>query len=287
MTSIPFKAYLELTKPRIAVMVLVTTAFGYILAAGGIPEPWTFFILLVGTAGVGGGASALNQYLEREVDGQMHRTRQRPLPAGVLSPGAALYFGVVLVMGGCLLLLWKVNILTAFLALQSTFLYVLVYTPMKRLSWWNTSVGAIPGAIPPLMGWAGATGHLAPAAWVLFFILYFWQHPHFFAIAWIYREDYARGGFKMLPVVHPDGKATGRQAIGFSILLIAVSIMPTLLGISGYLYGIGALACGLVMLAYSIMFSVKKSDWAARKLLRVSLVYLPLIFVLISIDMAF
>ena len=218
-----FSAYLELTKPRIAVMVLVMAALGYYLGTvqSGIFVGWTAFLLaMLGTGMAGGGASALNQYLERDVDALMQRTRDRPLPTGSISPQGALYFGVILALAGCFLLLFQANVLAAFLALQSTFLYVLVYTPMKRLTWLNTSVGAIPGAMPPLIGWAASTGTLHIGAWILFAVLYIWQHPHFFAIAWIYRDDYARGGLKMLPVVKPDGKNMFTQVILFSPVLI-------------------------------------------------------------------
>lgn len=278
--------YIELTKPRIAVMVLVTTVFGYGVAGGSFSDWWLLACTLLGTAGAGGGASVLNQYIERDVDAKMDRTRNRPIPSGDISPQAALFYGVVLACGGVLFLLWQVNILAAFLALQSTFLYVLVYTPMKRLSWWNTSVGAIPGAIPPLIGWAAATGSLNTTAWVLFGILYIWQHPHFFAIAWMYRDDYRKGGFKMLSVVKPDGKSMFAQIIGFSVLLIPVSLLPTLLGSSGAVYFSGALLAGIGMLAYSVLFAQRRNMQSARGLLRASLVYLPVLLMFVVVDAA-
>ena len=196
-------------------------------------------------------------------------------------------YGVILCCGGVLFLVWQVNILAAFLALQSTFLYVLVYTPMKRLSWWNTSVGAIPGAIPPLIGWAAATGSLDAGAWVLFAILYVWQHPHFFAIAWIYRDDYKRGGFKMLSVVHPDGRNMFAQIIGFSVLLVPLSMMPSALGISGSVYTIGALLASAAMLIAAVIFSYSRTLRSARGLLRTSLVYLPVLLALMIVDATF
>jgi heme o synthase len=285
--TVPLAAYIELTKPRIALMVVVTAAIGYFLGNlqyDGTTNMALFLLSMLGVALAGGGASVLNQYIERDVDSLMDRTKNRPIPSGVISPAVALYLGVFMALGGCFLLWYYVNMLTAFLALQSTFLYVLVYTPMKRLTWWNTSVGAIPGAMPPLMGWAAATNTLDPAAWILFAVMYIWQHPHFFAIAWMYRDDYERGGLKMLPVVKPDGRNMSAQVIGFSILMIPVSLLPTALGISGPLYFIGALALGLIFLVYGILFVRNKSQETARTLMRVSLIYLPLWLIMFAID---
>ncbi len=284
MTKALLNDYVEMTKPRIALMVLVTTALAYYLAGGGIGVPWVFAMTLLGTAMAGGGASVLNQFIERDVDAKMERTKNRPLIRGTISPQAALNFGVFLTVGGCLLLAWQVNVLAAFLALQSCFLYVLVYTPMKRLTWWNTTIGAVPGAIPPLIGWAAATGSLAPGAWILFAILFIWQHPHFFAIAWMFREDYARGGLRMLPVVHPAARATVSQMIGHTIVLIPVSLLPTLIGMSGWVYFAGALILGLGMLASGVGFSRHRTNASARRVLRMSLVYLPVLFLLIVLD---
>lgn len=276
--------YYELTKPRIAAMVLVMTAFGFFLASGGIHSLSLFLFTLLGTALAGSGASALNQYLERDVDARMERTKNRPIPTGDISPQAALFFGVMLVMGGCFVLLFKVNVLAAFLTLQSTFLYVLVYTPMKRLSWLNTAVGAIPGAMPPLIGCAGATGTLDMGAWALFLILYLWQHPHFFAIAWMYRDDYARAGLKMLPVVQPDGQNMFAQVIIFSIVLIPASLLPTLIGMSGWLYLAGAAILSLAFFVVGAAFSLTRTQRAARRELLASVVYLPMLLILIIID---
>lgn len=285
--TVPLSAYIELTKPRIALMVVVTAAIGYFLAlnqAGGVHDVQLFLIAMIGVALAGGGASVLNQYLERDVDGKMQRTKNRPLPSGVVSPAVALYLGVFMALAGCFLLLFYVNLLTAFLALQSTFLYVLVYTPMKRLTWWNTSVGAIPGAMPPLMGWAAATDSLNAGAWILFAVMYIWQHPHFFAIAWMYRDDYERGGLKMLPVVKPDGRNMSAQVIGFCVLMIPVSLVPTLIDMSGWVYFAGALVLGIGFLTYGVAFVRDKSERNARTLMRASLIYLPLWLIVISID---
>jgi heme o synthase len=216
-----FKAYCELTKPRIMSLVLVTASIGYFLGGQGIRSYLQLLLMLTGTAFCCGGAGVLNHYLERDADLRMKRTRGRPLPAGIVAPADALAFGIVLVILGTVLLVWKVNLLTGFLALLTAFLYALVYTPLKRVTWLNTFVGAIPGAIPPMGGWAAATGGLEVGAWILFLILFVWQHPHFYSIAWMYKEDYERGGFKMLPVVEPDGKSTFRQIVIYSVLLIS------------------------------------------------------------------
>jgi len=284
------RPYYELTKPRIVMMVGVTAALGYYLAVlgqGSFPGWWHFLAAMAGTALTGGGASVLNQYLERDVDSRMDRTRQRPMPSGAIGPSAALLFGVGLTMGGCFLLLGQTNLLTAFLALQSAFLYVLVYTPMKRLSWWNTSVGAVPGAMPPLMGWAAASGELSFGAWVLFGVLYLWQHPHFFAIAWMYREDYARGGLKMLPVVEPSGRTTFALSLLFAALLVPVALLPALVGAAGMVYFYGALGLGLGLLAMCVYFAVYRSRMAARRVMLASLVYLPGLLAFVWLDAFF
>ena len=285
--TVPLSAFLELTKPRIGMMVVVTASIGYFLGASYIGHMYDlhlFLLSMLGTALAGSGASVLNQYLERDVDAKMDRTKNRPLPSGVMAPSVALYYGVALALGGCFLLLFTVNILAAFLALQSTFLYVLVYTPMKRLSWWNTSVGAIPGAMPPLIGWAAATGSLNAGAWILFAVLYIWQHPHFYAIAWMYKEDYARGGMKMLPVVKPDGRNMFFQVIFFAIVMVPVSLLPKVVGMSGWFYFVGALVIGVGFLVYCIVFTHERNDQAARKVMYASIIYLPLWLIIIAID---
>jgi len=276
--------YVELAKPRILSMVLVTTTIGYFLAAKGIHPLSTLLLTLFGVGSATGGAAALNNYLEREVDAKMARTRDRALPAGVIQPSSALAFGISLVLLGLLVLVWAVNLLAGFLVLLAAFLYVLVYTPMKRLTWLNTTFGAIPGAIPPMCGWAAATGHLNPGAWVLFLILFAWQHPHFYAIAWMFQDDYRNAGFKMLPVVEPGGTSTFRQTILFSVLLLGVSVLPTAIGMTGKVYCVGALVMGLAMLAVGAMFTRSKSFLDARRLLKASVVYLPLLLLLIIID---
>jgi protoheme IX farnesyltransferase len=276
--------YFELMKPRIVTMVLVTTALGFFVGGQGIDRPLTLLLTLLGTALSAGGSAVLNHYLERDVDQLMQRTRGRPLPTGLVQPAAALSLGFVLILAGQIVLVLSVNLLTAWLALLTAFLYVVVYTPLKRVTWLNTSLGSIPGALPPVGGWAAATGELEVGAWVLFAILFVWQHPHFYSIAWIFRDDYARGGFKMLPVLEEDGKRTCRHIIAFSVLLIGVSILPSLLGTSGSLYLIGALVLGAGMLAAGISLTITRSTADARRLLRASVIYLPLLLILTVID---
>ena len=277
-----------LTKPRILTMVLVMSAAGFFLGAGGSLYPLdNFLIMLLGTALSSGGAAVLNNYLERDSDELMHRTKKRPIPAGQVTPEEALSFGLQLVLMGVTLLAWQINLLTGFLSLLTVFLYVLVYTPLKRVTWWNTVIGAIPGALPPVGGWTAATGHIELGAWLIFLILFVWQHPHFYAIAWMYKDDYARGGFKMLPVVHPDGRSTFNQVIGFSIILIPISLMPVLAGMAGALYAWGMAILGLIMLGIGIQFARTRSVQDAKLLLKASVIYLPLFFILILGDSSF
>ena len=214
----------------------------------------------------------------------MARTRSRALPAGLIEPHKALTAGVGLVLFGVLLLTCAVNLLTGFLVLLAAFLYVLVYTPLKRLTWLNTSFGAIPGALPPMAGWAAATGTIDSGAWVLFAILFAWQHPHFFAIAWIFRDDYRLASFKMLPVVEPSGKRMFRQAIAFSFLLLGVSLLPTVIGMTGRFYFCGALLMGILVLAAALRFARNHNPPDARRLLKASVFYLPLLLLLILFD---
>lgn len=276
--------YIALSKPRILVMVVLMTAAGFFLGAKALDPLDVFFWTLLGTAFSSAGSAALNNYLERDVDAKMSRTTTRALPAGLISPNEALFFGVFTVVLGVTILAWQVNLLTGFLSLLTAFLYVLVYTPLKRITWWNTVVGAIPGALPPMGGWAAATGDLTIGAWIVFLILFVWQHPHFYAIAWMYRDDYEQGGFKMLPVVYPDGKRTFRQIVGFSLVLIPVSLLPYYYGIAGSVYAVGMTLLGVGMLAVGIKAWRTHSNEDARALLQASIVYLPLFFALILCD---
>ncbi|MEK8023903.1 MAG: heme o synthase [Candidatus Hydrogenedentota bacterium] len=283
------RSYIALTKPRLVSMVAVSSSLGFFLASSpraSFPDAtlarYLFMILGVGLSGAG--SCVLNQYLERDADSRMERTRHRPLPTGEISPMHALLLGVTLVLAGIFILENQVNLLTSFLVLLTTFLYVLVYTPLKRLTWLNTTVGAIPGAIPTLAGWAAATNHLSPAAWTLFTILFLWQHPHFFAIAWLYRDDYRQGDFRMLPVVEPDGASTFRQILIFTVLLIAASLAPAGLGTAGLIYTAGALLLGTIFLASGIRLARLRSTEQARALFHFSLLYLPCLLLLLAAD---
>jgi protoheme IX farnesyltransferase len=265
-------------------MVLVTTTLGFFLGGNGIHSLGRFLLALMGVGCATSGASVLNNYLERNFDARMKRTRNRALPAGLIEPTKALIVGVSLVLFGVLLLMLAANLLTAFLVLLAAFLYVLVYTPLKRVTWLNTTFGAIPGAIPPMAGWAAATGRLDVGAWALFAILFAWQHPHFFAIAWMFRDDYRAAGFKMLPVIEPNGLRTVRLTLGFSLLLLVVSLAPTLIGLAGRLYFAGALLIGFMILSVALSFARDRSPDNARRLLKSSILYLPLLLLFIILD---
>jgi protoheme IX farnesyltransferase len=265
-------------------MVLVTTTLGFLLGSGAHGSYGLLLLTLVGVGSSTGGAAVLNNYLERDFDAKMARTRKRALPAGLIEPHRALAFGVGLVLSGVLLLVVEVNLLAGFLVLLAAFLYVLVYTPLKRITWWNTTFGAIPGAIPPMAGWAAATGHVGAGAWALFAILFAWQHPHFFAIAWMFRDDYRAAGFKMLPVIEPSGRRTVRLAVGFSLVLIGASLIPTLIGMAGWFYFSGTLLIGLLMLMVALSFAHDRSVGNARRLLKASILYLPLLLLFIFLD---
>lgn len=280
----PLRDVLVLTKARITMLVVVTAAAGFCLASPGRVEIVRLAALLLGTALSAAGAAALNQYLERDADARMTRTRSRPIPAGRIAPAWGLGLGLALATTGVLWLAWRINLLTAGLALATTILYVAVYTPLKRRTPLNTLIGAVPGAIPPMMGWTAVTGALDPGAWVLFGILYLWQLPHFLAIAWLFREDYARGGFPMLPVVDPDGGSTGRQVTLYLLALIPVSLGPTLLGLTGPVYFFGALALGLAFLGAGLTMAPDRGPGGARRLLLASITYLPVLLVLLVAD---
>jgi protoheme IX farnesyltransferase len=277
-------AFITLSKPRILVLVVLMTAAGYFLGGESIDPVGRFAITLFATALSSAGAAALNNLLECESDLLMERTRSRAIPSGVIKPGEALLFGSLLALSGAFILALWVNLLTGFVSLLTTFLYVAVYTPLKRISWWNTVIGAVPGALPPLGGWCAATGEVGLGAWLVFLMLFIWQHPHFYAIAWMYRDDYARGGFRMLPVEYPDGVRTFRQALGFSIVLIPVSVLPYIFGVAGGVYCIGVIILGVWMLSCSVRLWRSRSIADARGLLQASVIYLTLFFALIVCD---
>jgi heme o synthase len=277
--------FVELTKPRIALMVLFTVAVGAWLASPGGVDLLQLLHTLVGTALAAGGASALNQLLERRTDTLMRRTENRPLPTGRLQAAEALWFGLSLSLGGLLYLTLTlrdpVPVLVVWVTLTS---YVLIYTPLKSHTAWNTVIGAVPGALPPVIGWTAAGGPLGLEAFVLFGVLFLWQMPHFYAIAWIYRDDYARAGLRMLPVVDPHGARTGVQMVGFCLLLLAVSLLPGLARQAGTVYVFGAVVLGLGFLIATIGFLRRRSVSAARRVMRASLLYLPALLALLVLD---
>ena len=275
--------FLELSKPRITLLVVVTAAVGYALGARDF-HGTTFLAVLAGTALVAGGASALNQYAERDVDARMLRTRHRPVPAGRLAPAEALAFGLSAAAAGLLLLAAATNVLTAALGLTAFASYVLAYTPLKRVTSLCTVVGAVPGAIPPLMGWAAARGSLDRTAWSLFAILFLWQLPHFLALAWMYREDYARGGFPMLAVSDVDGASTGRQAVLYGAALLPVTLAAGLFAGAGRVFLFGGLLCGLAFLAGAALFARRREVVWARRLFLASVLYLPAVLGLMVFD---
>jgi protoheme IX farnesyltransferase len=238
----------------------------------------TFTHAMIGIALLSSGIATLNQFIERDLDGLMRRTESRPLPSGRLLPSEALWFGIALTVTAELYLALSVNMLTAVLGMTVIAGYLFMYTPLKTRTSLSTAVGAFPGAMPPLMGWAAARGEIDIAAWVLFAILFLWQFPHFLAIAWMYREDYGRAGIRMLPVVEPDGRVTGQQIILYALMLVPVSLLPWFLGISGRFYLFAALILGLLFLASSIRAAFSTSNHHARQLLLASVLYLPLLF---------
>ncbi|MEP6742083.1 MAG: heme o synthase [bacterium] len=277
-------AYLELTKPRITFLIVLTAAAGFALASPGRVDYSAMMTAMVGIALLSSGIATLNQYMERDLDGLMRRTANRPLPSGKLLPWEALAFGVGLTVLAEIYLAVLVNPLSAVLGLTVISGYLFGYTPLKTRTSLSTFVGAFPGAVPPLIGWASARGSVGVEAWVLFAILFLWQFPHFLAIAWMYREDYTRAGILMLPVVEPDGRVTGQQIVLYTVMLLPVSLLPTLLGTAGKMYFVGAIVLGLLFLYFSLRAAFSKSRQAARQLLLASVIYLPLLFILMVLD---
>ncbi len=285
--------YIALTKPRITWLILMSTGIGYFFglpAASGWREflagiSWfSLFNTIVGTALIASGTAALNQFWEREADRRMRRTSRRPLPAGRLEEGPALGFGVLLSVAGFMQLWLGVNLLAGLVGAFTLASYLFLYTPMKRRTWWSTTVGAIPGAMPPVIGYAASAGALNREAWVLAAILFLWQFPHFYAIAWMYKDDYARAGIRMLPVVEPDCRSTARQIVIFGIALIPVSLIPAAFHMSGMIYFAGALALGLYFLYSGVRVALDRTLSRARGVLMASVLYLPLIYGLMLFD---
>jgi len=287
------KDYIELTKPRITWLILMSTGMGYFFGlpkAGGwwafltaIPW-WSLLHSIAGTGLIASGTAALNQWYEREADCRMRRTAARPIPAGRIPADRALAFGVALSVAGFADLWLGVNLLAAALGLLTLLSYLFLYTPLKQRSWLSTTIGAFPGAMPPMIGYAAAHGSINGEAWVLFAILFLWQFPHFYSIAWMYREDYARAGIRMLPVVEPDGRSTARQIVVYGLALVPVSLVPSVLGMSGRIYLVGALSLGLYFLWAGVRVARERTILRARYVLMVSVFYLPLIYGLMLLD---
>jgi protoheme IX farnesyltransferase len=276
--------YLELMKPELTSLSVLTALCGYYLATVGAFDVWGFIPLAIGTALVGGGAGALNEYIEREYDALMRRTERRPIPSGRIAPVEGLVFGLVTAVLGILLLAIFTNVLTGLLSLLTFVLYLFVYTPLKRITPLATVVGGIPGALPPVMGWTAVRSEITLEAWVLFAILFFWQMPHFFSLAWMYRKDYARAGFKLLTVDDVDGFRTSRQILLYSVVLVPASIVTSVVGLTGPLYLISAVVLGSAFLYLALRFAGSLSSLRSRRLFFASLVYLPLLFFLMALD---
>jgi protoheme IX farnesyltransferase len=279
-----FAVFSDLIKARLTFLVLLTTLVGFYVGFRGPIDLLRLLHVMLGTALVASGAAALNQLLEREHDAKMRRTEDRPLPSGRLQPQTVLILGALCGGIGLIYLALAVNLLTSLLGAITLGSYLFIYTPLKRVTTLNTVIGAVPGALPPLMGWAAAQSQITAGGWSLFAILFFWQLPHFFAIAWIYREQYAKAGFMMLPVVDPDGVRTGRQAISHTLGLLPVSLCPYLFHLAGPVYLFGALVLGLAYLVFAILFARHLTVSRARQLFFVSILYLPLLLGLMVFD---
>jgi protoheme IX farnesyltransferase len=276
--------FAELGKPRVVAMILVTTAVGFYLGSYGTPEYLRLLPTLLGTGLAAAGTLALNQYMERDIDAKMRRTQRRPLPDGRLQPVEALIFGTTITAAGLLYLALAVNGLSAGVTAMTAASYLVLYTPLKRKTPLCSIIGAVPGALPPVTGWVAARAAFGVEAWILFAILFLWQLPHSLAIARLYREDYARAGLRLLPVVEPDAKSTGRQVVTNCLGLLVVGLMPTLVGLTGPTYFVAALVLGLGYLWYGVLFSLSRTPQSARQLLFASLVYLPTLLIVMALD---
>jgi protoheme IX farnesyltransferase len=281
-----FRDYITLTKPRLNSLAILTTLAGFYMGSSKPLNGWQLFFTLLGTTGVAAGCGALNQWVEVDADRRMKRTQKRPLPSGRLSSPQAFWFGLGLSFLGTAVLVMEVNELTAFLGLCALVSYVVLYTPLKKITSLCTVVGAIPGAIPPMMGWAAAQNQIGLEGWTLFWMLFLWQMPHFLAIGWIYREDYARGGFPMLAVIDPQGGATGLMAVVYAFALLPVSLLPTYLRMAGQVYFWAALVLSLAFVFYSFLLARHKSLRHAKGLFWFSITYLPLLFIVMVLDKA-
>lgn len=277
-------SYVVLTKPDVTFLVVITTVAGFYLGSSGRLDWLLLLNTLCGTMLVAGGTAALNQYAERDMDCLMRRTALRPLPSGQLQPLQVLTFGVGAIFIGSIWLALDVNGLAAAIALATCLLYLAAYTPLKKRTPLATAVGAFPGALPPLIGWAAATGSISLGGWILFAILFFWQFPHFMSIAWMYRQDYARAGIKMLPVVDPKGDSTFAQIIWTSVVLVPVSLLPTLLGLTGIHYFFGALVLGMLLAHVGWWASRTRTNVRAKWLMHATVAYIPLLLVWMIVD---
>ena len=277
--------FYELTKPRLSFLSVVTAVVGY-LSADPTRDLTVLFSLLIGTSLAAGGAAVLNQWLEREADAKMVRTKDRAIPAGRINPQHAFIYGLGLSLAGCLLLYKGANLLAGSLTAATIASYVLLYTPLKRFTTWNTLIGAIPGALPPLIGWAAAEGRISTLGWILFAILFLWQMPHFFAIAWTHRHDYAQGGFVMLSNADSTGRKVALQAFLFSVALIISTLLPVLLGYASWAYGTIAIVAGIYLIRPALAFLQEKQRTpAARKLFFASIFYLPALLMPLVLDL--
>ena len=276
--------YIEFIKPRLVVMILITTAAGFYLGAQQTVDWMLCLHTLIGAGLTAAGVLGLNQYLERDVDAQMKRTQERPLPDGRMHPWEALLVGAALTGGGMLYLTFIVNTLSGFVISLIVVSYLFLYTPLKRKTSLCTLIGAVPGALPPVVGWVAARGTLTGEAWVLFAILFLWQLPHSLAIAYIYREDYAKAGFRLLPVIHPDGASTCRQIVINCVALLGIGLLPALYNVAGSIYFFTALLAGTAFLAFGVYLQRTRSVKAARYLLYASLLYLPVVFITMALD---
>lgn len=287
------KDYIELTKPRITWLILMSTGIGYYFGLPNAATWWEFlrqisylslFHTILGTGLIASGTAALNQWYERDADRKMRRTSHRPIPSGRLTANRALVFGIALSVAGFLELWLGANLLAAVIGAITLASYLFLYTPLKQRTPLSTTAGAFPGAMPPIIGFAAAKGALTADAWILFAILFLWQFPHFYSIAWMYREDYARAGIRMLPVIQPDGKRTAAEIVLYGVALIPVSLVPAMLGMTGRIYLAGALLLGLCFLYSGVRVALERTVLRARHVLLVSVVYLPLIYGLMLLD---
>lgn len=277
-------AFAELTKPRIAFMLVLSAAAGFYMGSGERFETALFANAMVGIALLAFGVATLNQYIERRTDAFMERTAGRPLPTGKVTPIEALVFGVLQCLVAELYLYFLVNPITAMLGVTVIVGYVLLYTPLKPVTSASTAIGAVPGAMPPLMGWTAAANEVTLGAWILFVFLFLWQFPHFFAIAWMYKDQYANAGIKMLPVVDPDGRITARQIVMFSVMMFAVSVAPFFFGLTGWVFPVVTVILGVWFIWHSVRAARAKTPELARKLLMATVIYLPLVFLAMVLD---